>query len=456
MNKIDFHLNRSVAIEPLVTFRIIFGAMMVFGTVRFMALGWIDDHYLKPIFHFKYFGFEWVDVLPAFWMYTLHIVMIVAAIGVMLGFFYRLCAFLLFAIFTYTELIDLTYYLNHYYFVSIACAIMIIVPANRYFSLDVLRKPELVSKTVPAWTILIFKFQLAIVYTYAGLAKMNYEWLINAMPLKIWLPANDKLPLIGWILALPFMPYVFSWIGMIYDSTIIFWLSNKKTRRWAYVSVILFHALTGIMFQIGVFPLVMIGATLIFFSEEWHKRLITYLRLTMQKIFGRAREPLMHNTIESFTAESLKLYTHPAIKYVLAVYIAFQILFPLRYALYPGNLFWGEEGYRFSWRVMLMEKAGTATFYVRDSNTKREGMVVNSEFLNPHQEKQMAMQPDMILQFAHFLKNFYKEHGVHDPEVRAEVYVTLNARPSKLLIDPNINLPSLQDDWKPKDWIYQE
>ncbi|MDV7400521.1 HTTM domain-containing protein, partial [Arthrospira platensis SPKY1] len=99
----------------------------------------------------------------------------------------------------------------------------------------------------------------------------------------------------------------------------------------------------------------------------------------------------------------------------MIAYLGFQLLFPWRYVLYPGNLFWTEEGYRFSWRVMLMEKAGTATFYVKDTRSGREGVVDNREFLNPHQEKQMAMQPDMILQFAHFLGRHYEEKGVYKP-----------------------------------------
>ena len=36
-----------------------------------------------------------------------------------------------------------------------------------------------------------------------------------------------------------------------------------------------------------------------------------------------------------------------------------QVIFPLRYIFYPGELFWHEQGYRFSWRVMLMEKEDT-------------------------------------------------------------------------------------------------
>jgi uncharacterized membrane protein YphA (DoxX/SURF4 family) len=454
--KTKFDPDKAVAIEPLVTFRIIFGAMMVISTCRFMALGWIEDHYLKPVFHFKYFGFEWVDVLPPFWMYALHIIMILAAIGVMLGYFYRLSAALLFVTFTYTELIDLTYYLNHYYFVTLACALMVVLPANRYFSLDVLRNPALFSQTVPAWSINIIKFQLAIVYIFAGVAKMNYEWLINAMPLKIWMPANDNLPVIGWMLALPVMPYVFAWIGMLYDSTVVLWLSYKKTRIWAYCSVVVFHVVTGLMFQIGVFPIVMIGATLIFFSEKWHKKLISILRSAISAIAGTTRKLVDATQRDPIVPD--KMNSRPLLKYLLVGYILFQIAFPLRYIFYPGNLYWTEQGYRFSWRVMLMEKAGTATFYIRDKNTNREGVVVNSEFLNAHQEKQMAMQPDMILQFAHFLKTWYSQHGVNDPQVRAEVYVTLNARPSKLLIDPGLNLANLKDNWAAKDWIlsYEE
>lgn len=441
-------LEKPVAIEPLVVFRILFGALMVISTVRFMALGWIDDHYIKPLFHFKYFGFGWVDVLPAYWMYAIHFVMIAAAFGVLVGFYYRISAALLFLIFTYTELIDLTYYLNHYYFVSIMCGLMIILPAHRSFSFDAIRKGE-EAETIPNWVILLIKFQLAIVYFYAGIAKINYDWLIQALPMRIWMPAGGDLPLIGSLLTIPLMPWVFSWMGMLYDCTIVFFLSNQKTRPFAYASVVFFHAVTGMMFQIGVFPLVMIAATLVFFHDSLHKKVIAFLRSIPERI----------NISQKWVLKKIpsRVYS-PVIKYALIAFVVFQVLFPWRYVLYPGNLFWTEEGYRFSWRVMLMEKAGTATFYVKDKKTGREGIVVNNEFLNAHQEKQMAMQPDMILQFAHFLKNHYSAKGMEDPEVRAEVYVTLNARPSQLLLDPSVNLAQVQDGWKAKSWIkrYQE
>lgn len=437
-----------VSIAPLVTFRIIFGFLMLFSTIRFVFLGWIEDHYIQPMFHFKYWGFEWLPVFSGEILYLIHFLMILAAIGVILGAFYRISAILLFLTFTYTELIDLTYYLNHYYFVSIVCLLMIFLPANRYFSIDVIRKPFIETATIARWPIAVIKFQLAIVYTFAGLAKINHDWLFNALPLKIWLPANDAWPLVGFIFKWKALPYIFSWAGMLYDCAIVLFLSWRPTRIWAYMSVVFFHVITGLMFQIGVFPLVMMGATLIFFPENLHQRFIEKLKSLFSK-------NVKQSELKSQVNEKNERIFAPGkiLMFLLIAHFAFQLIFPWRYLLYPGNLFWTEEGYRYSWRVMLMEKAGTATFYVKDGNEGREGVVVNSDFLNAHQEKQMAMQPDMILQFAHMLEKYYQQNGMNDPVIRAEVYVTLNARPSQLLINPQVDLTQIKDTFKPKNWI---
>ncbi len=432
------------SIFPLITFRIIFGIMMLVSTLRFIILGWVKAHYITPKFHFKYYGFEWVEVISPEFIYFVHIVMIMSSLGVIVGGFYRLSAALLFLSFTYTELIDLTYYLNHYYFVSIICFLLILVPANAYFSVDSWRNPNLQRLTIPAWIIWIFQFQLAIVYIYAGIAKINHTWLIEAMPLKIWLPANDKFPLIGCIFTLKITPYLFSWIGMLYDCSIVFFLLWRKTRLIAYIVVIIFHILTGLLFQIGVFPLVMISSTLIFFSEKWHEKFIT-------KLITWFHFPIYSQ--DNFDKNIIIKHTPTFVKLILYLHIPFQLLFPFRHLLYDGNLLWTEQGYRFSWRVMLMEKAGTATFYVKDSLTNKEGEVVNSEFLTADQEKQMAMQPDMLLQFAKFLAKHYEKQGVFKPQVRVETYVTMNAKPSKLLINPTINLVEITDSFAEKTWI---
>ena len=210
MNNLWRVLHAAFPIAPLVSFRLVFGAVMLFSTLRFWYLGWIEEHFLQAKIHFKYFGFEWVQVLPAEWMYALHALMALAALGIMLGAFYRASAVLFFLSFTYVQLIDLTYYLNHYYFVSLTSLLLVFVPANGRFSVDAWRKGR-IRMEVPRWTILIFQVQIAIVYFYAGIAKINYAWLIEAMPLRIWVPANDALPLIGPLMRWEWTPWVFSW-----------------------------------------------------------------------------------------------------------------------------------------------------------------------------------------------------------------------------------------------------
>ena len=114
-------------------------------------------------------------------------------------------------------------------------------------------------------------------------------------------------------------------------------------------------------------------------------------------------------------------------------------------------MFWTEQGYRFSWRVMLIEKAGTA-FLCYHPETGNRGEVNNCDFLTPNQEKMMATQPDLILQYAHIIKEV-ESRGLKDPIINAEVYVTLNGSRSKLFIDPEVDLTTLQDNFKPKEWI---
>lgn len=100
-----------------------------------------------------------------------------------------------------------------------------------------------------------------------------------------------------------------------------------------------------------------------------------------------------------------------------------------------------------------MEKAGTSFFYVTDSKTRKTIEVDNSKYLTRDQEKQMSTQPDLILQFAHFIEKEYSIMGFENPEVRTETYVTLNGRRSKLLINPKVDLTKFEDSFAHKDWI---
>jgi len=429
-------------IAPLAVLRVAFGGIMLVSIVRFILKGWVSAYYIIPRFHFTFYGFDWVRPLSPTGMYTLFAVMIAAAILVTIGLFYRVAILTFFLCFTYVELIDKTTYLNHYYFISVMAFLMIWVPAHRYFSVDVLRKPLLQVTKVPGWCINIFKLQLVLVYFFAGISKLNYDWLIAAMPLRIWLPGKSDLPVIGGLLNQVWVAYLFSWFGALFDLLIGFLLLYRTTRRPAYALVIVFHLATAWLFKIGMFPYIMIFVTIIFFSENTHLRIINYLRRVLPK--SRLSPP--------------KSYHIPAVKVnfiavILLLFFAIQLLLPFRYLLYPGKLYWTEEGYRFSWRVMLMEKRGTIFFHVKNPANGRQSEIINSRYLTPFQETMMATQPDMILQYAHFLASEYQKMGINNPIVTAESYVTLNGSGSMLYIDSTVNLATEQETFGHKKWI---
>jgi len=133
--------------------------------------------------------------------------------------------------------------------------------------------------------------------------------------------------------------------------------------------------------------------------------------------------------------------------------LVFHLIFPFRYLLQPDELFWTENGYRFSWRVMLMEKAGLATFRVVDGEGERSTVVDNRDFLSVFQEKQMATQPDFILEFAHFLAHHYRERGFTEPQVYVDSYVALNGRLSQQYVDPNVDLARVHRDEPVEGWL---
>ena len=441
-----FNPFKEVSNAPLVIFRIIFGALMLFGISRFLVNGWVEQLYIEPTFYFTYFGFDWVKPLQGNLMYVPFILMIISSISMILGLFYRWGAAIFFVCFTYVELLDKSNYLNHYYFVSLIAFLMIWVPANARFSLDAKYFPRIARRTMHQWQSGILKFQLAVVYIFAGIAKLNSDWLFEAQPLKTWLQAHHNIPLIGSYLQEEWVAYVFSWTGCLYDLFIVFFLLSARFRPFAYFFVVFFHLVTWYLFPIGVFPWVMIFSTLIFFSDQFHEGILN--RLSSRKLLQNIESPLPN--------------PRKFVRTVLLIYILIQLLVPMRHILYKGDLFWNEEGFRFSWRVMLMHKEGYATFFLVDKKTGRESEIQNSEFLSPTQEDQMATQPDMILQYAHMLKQHFDgrilEYGdykfpIIDPEIRAEIHVSLNGRPAQLYVNKRHDLSELPYNLYHRNWL---
>ncbi|HEY1032721.1 MAG TPA: HTTM domain-containing protein, partial [Flavipsychrobacter sp.] len=187
------YLGKPVYSASLSFFRVVFGLMILGSTIRFWLRGWIEELYIRPQYFFHYYGFEWIKPLGNY-TYLLFALCGVSALFFALGWFYRIASVLLFLSFTYIELMDKTNYLNHYYFVTLVLFLMMWLPAHANFSIDAMRKPRIAARFIPQWTLGSIRLMMGIVYVYAGLAKLNSDWLVEAMPLRLWLPAKNDLP----------------------------------------------------------------------------------------------------------------------------------------------------------------------------------------------------------------------------------------------------------------------
>ena len=411
-------LVRPVDGASLAAFRILFGLLMAGSLVRFIASGWIETFYGEPSFHFTYWGFGWIEPLPVAGMVALHAALAVCALAIAVGFHHRLFAALFFLGFSYAELCDVTNYLNHYYLVALLSLLLVFLPA---------------AKTVPAWAVYLVRAQIAVVYLYAGLAKLQPDWLLGAQPLNIWLTARADTAIIGPLLDEVWVHYLFSWAAFLFDTTIVLWLSWRRTRLAAYAVLLVFHSMTGLFFNIGLFPFLMSACALVFFPPDWPRRL-----------FGRSLP-----AIESTPARRL---SRPALA-LAAAFLACQVLVPLRHLVYPGDVLWNEQGMRFAWKVMVREKHGSVTYRVSFPATGKTLLVSPRRYLTARQEREMAGQPDLILQLAHRIARDFRARGHGEVEVRADALVSLNGRPARPMIDPTVDLARVPDDLSAAGWI---
>jgi vitamin K-dependent gamma-carboxylase len=384
----------------LTPFRVAFGLVLAAGALRALASGWLPRLYHEPSFFFTWPGLGFVAPLPAPGMHVLYGVLALLGLAIAAGVKTRVAAALFFVGFTYTQLIDITNYLNHHVLVSLLCLLLAVVPLE--------------SKIAPA----IFQLQVGAVYVFAGLAKLGGDWLLEGQPLRAWLAARTHTPVIGPWLDEPVVALAVSWAGFLFDTTIVGWLLWRKTRVVAYLVLLGFHAATGFWFNIGMFPFIMGAAALVFFARP----------------APLAGVPRAH-------------------KALALAWCALNVLVPLRNLAYPGDVLWTEEGMRFAWKVMVREKHGSVTFHVRVPATGAQVQVSPRRYLGAKQEREMGGQPDLILALAHHIAADFRARGHGEVEVRAEAWVSLNGRPPRLLIDPDRDLARERDGLAPRRWI---
>lgn len=422
-------LDRPVSGQSGAVFRVTFGVVGFLIAARYLAYGWVDQLLVSPDRHFTYPGLGWITPWAEPWM-SIHIaVMGVAALCVALGWRYRWALGSFLVLFVHLEAIDRTLYINHYYWIGLTAFVMLFLPLNRTWSLDARRNGW--RPVVPIAVVWLLRFQVGFVYVFAGIAKLNTDWLLRGEPLATWLGARTDLPVLGQLLGSIELAVALSWAGALFDLTIVGWMLWRRSRPFAYGAAIGFHTATWLLFpSIGLFPLIMSVSLLVFFRPDWPS-------LVWSGIRGVAPQP------KTVAPASTRRWNRP-MSAALVVYVIAMVLIPLR-SLGNDDVLRSGEGYQFGWRVMLTEKSGTVDFVVTDPGSGATWVVDGPEGLTVRQEAVMATDASLIRQAAAMVETDLAAQGYGDLEVRAESYLSFNGRPNARFIDPAIDLTDPSD-----------
>jgi len=424
---------RPIDLAGLAVFRMMFGVAMFVDLARYWLAGWIDSYYLAPAFLFRYPGFDWVHPLPRLGMYALFALLMAAALSVALGFVYRAAAWFLAVGYAYLFLLSATHYLNHAYLLALVAVLMACVPAARGLSIDAWRSGRGLT-WAPAWAQGLLRIQIAIVYVYGGIAKINPDWLAGE-PLRGWLHGRaESTSWLGDLLQNEAVAGLLVQGGLWFDLLVVPALLWRRTRVLAVLVSLGFHLSNAYLFSIGIFPWFMLMATTLFFDPSWPRRLPWISpRPTTEDITTPARPRLVAGLVSAW--------------------LVVQLLVPLRHHLYPGNVEWTEQGHYFAWRMKLRTKSGSARFIVFAPDTGESWVVDPADELLHRQARKMIGKPDLIVQYAHHLAERWRLERGLAVEVRAQVNVSLNHRPRHSLVDPTVDLAAISVSLAPAPWI---
>ncbi len=410
--------------------RVAMGVLIGVNALKILTSGEIDLWSVAGEMRMTYQGFGWVKPWPGAFGPPSHLTALamVAALFAC-GVAYRVTSVLLFVLFTHLFLLEQSLYLNHFYLIGLFCLFYAFIPAHRRFAL--LKRRADIQTTVPRLAIWVLRLQLFIVYFYAGLMKLNADWLAGA-PVDLWFADTGTDGPFGALLSAAWLPVAVAWSGAAFDLVVPVLLLTRF-RGWAFGLVLAFHGLNHFLWDIGIFPFFGVAATTLFFAPDWPRRLAA-------RWVEPARTPAGAPALPWWVTR------------LAVVYCVWQLLFPFRMFLYPGQTRWTAQGAKFAWRMKLDDRRGFAMFIVEDKATGARTTVHPRDRLNYWQVWKLAEDPEMVLQFAHHLRDEARAEG-RDVAVYVHMFVSLNGREQQMYVVPTVDLAQVERSFAHKDWI---
>lgn len=435
----------------LAFFRMFWGLVMAFEAYRFLEYDMrkaFYSYYANAYgWNCKYWMFEWVTVPDDIEVFRIFLIgLFICGILITIGFLYRAAAFLYFVGICYLFFIESASYLNHIYLTMWMSFVMLVLPCHCCYSIDAYRRPERYKReTLPKITLLFLQWLLIIVYAFAGVVKINEDWL-RGEPLRHWVGRKAIWPY-GQILHLEATCYFLSYGGMVYDLLVGPMLMWNRTFWLGIFSTLFFHISNKILFNIGIFPYMMIASTSLFFSPDWPRKLWHALR------GGRSRyQPICPEvTLKTVKPKQLSWY-QVLVTTLVVLFLLFWILFPLRHYTIEGDVVWNEAGHKYSWRMKLRDKHCTGDIFGYQPELDIAFEVPMAYLYSRRQFPKLMDRPWMLVQATHQLGGLYQYE-----DTRAEIYAyvdcQVNHRPPQQYTDRAVDLAAVEMWNEPYPWI---
>lgn len=408
---------KSIDNAPLIIFRIFFGLLLAVESFGAILSGWVKRVFIDPAFTFSYIGLEWLQPLPGNGMIYYYVVMGILGLMVLLGYRYRWSLFAFIILWSGVYFMQKSSYNNHYYLLLLISIIMLVLPANRYASLDAKKNPGLKSLFMPQWCSWIMIGQLFIMYFFAAIAKLYPGWLDGTFPKILFSgsPFSSLKPLLNDHSFHLFIAYS----GLLFDLLIVPLFLYKKTRTIAFVAAVFFHIFNAVFLQIGIFPFFALTFVVFCYPPDF-----------IRSLFFK-RKPMLETTESSYV-------TKPLLIWFFIPYFIIQLGLPIRHWFIPHDVLWTEDGHRLSWRMMLRARHAKTQFRIVDKKTNTVLAYDYKKRLTPKQQNFVAAYPDGIWQMTQMIK---KEFEAKNQEVAIYVdsYVSINGGNYLLFIDPNVD-----------------
>ncbi|KAL1395754.1 hypothetical protein pipiens_011011 [Culex pipiens pipiens] len=384
-------------------------------------------------------------------MGVVYLVMWLGALGITLGYRFRLTCLMFVTSYWYVFVLDKSSWNNHSYLYGLLGTLFLFTDANKFLSFDAY-KNRTSSQEVPFWNYFILKYQFFILYFLAGLKKMCPEWLsgyamTNLSYHWVFLPFRSLLgPQLTDLL-------IVHWFGCIFDTLVVFFLIYAPTRKTATLFACAFHLMNSRLFHIGMFPWTCLTQLPLYYSVSWP-------RLVWKKVsFGESSGKFTKHQKPKKQTPQPPSKRRKIVTGTILLYCGLQLFLPYSHFITKGYNNWTNGLYGYSWDMMVHAWDTVLTsIKVTDNTTNQTLYLMPYAFVD---NDRWTKHADMAHQFARCIdRNMRQEYAATDRKkmtnfsVHFDIWCSLNGRFLQRIFNPQVDI--LTAEWspfKPVDWL---